>query len=203
MKMSLFGKKRFGLTEALVVIDKKPDITPDGAKTGAAFVEALGLPVTVVAEAEERIEEINTSLKATEEGINAANTELRIIPMMATTMIDSLKAELKKLVEAIKFTVLGKVDRIEDARDLWISFLEKEIEIAKTEAEVKGNKARARGDKKTAKIEKKIDAKIAEAQAQLKSDLAGIRRQISYLESETKSAKAELSTLSKIKTLFS
>ena len=47
--MGLFGKKKFGLKEALVVVGAKPDITADGAKTGAAFVEALGLPVTVVA----------------------------------------------------------------------------------------------------------------------------------------------------------
>ncbi|MDP3052062.1 MAG: hypothetical protein Q8N42_00985 [bacterium] len=201
--MGIFGsKKKFGLKEALVVVEVKPNITADGAKTGAAFVEALGLSVTVVAEAEAKIGELETSVAEMQEGVKFAKTELLATPTIAGGAIDTLKAELKKLVEAIREVVLDKVDRIEDTQDKDIKILEHHIQVVKNKAETKGNKARTRGNKKAFEIENKIDKKIFEVEAQLKSDLADLKDRISSLESETKSAKAEISTLAKIKSLF-
>ncbi len=186
----------------MVVVGAKPDITPDGAKTGAAFVEALGLPVTVVAETAEKIAELQDSVKGMEDGIKSAKTELDTVPVLAKAAVNNLNVELEKLAGAIQKVVFGKVERIADTRDEQIAELKAGIEAVKEGAEAKGNKARARGEKKVSKITRKIDAKIFKIEAQFKNDLAGLRDQISSLESETKSAKAELGTLAKIKSLF-
>ena len=200
--MSLFGKKKFGLKEASVVVEVKPNITADGAKTGAAFVEALGLSVTVVAEAEAKIGELETSVAEMQEGVKAAGEGLKEAEVKAATVIGNLKAEVKATVEAIKRVVSKKVEEIEKARDMKIGRLEDKITKVENTADDKACavrfNSRARSDKATDEMSKKI----AEAEAQLKSDLADLKDRISSLESETKSAKAEISTLAKIKSLF-
>ncbi len=186
----------------MVVVGAKPDITPDGAKTGAAFVEALGLPVTVVAETAQKIAELQDSVKGMEDGIKSAKTGLDTVPVLAKAAVNNLNVELEKLAGAAREAILGKINRIEDARDAKIVALDTEIEAVKDKAGIKSNYVRNRGERKVSKITKKIDAKIFEIEAQFKNDLAGLRDQISSLESETKSAKAELGTLAKIKSLF-
>ncbi len=196
--MSLFGKKKvFGLEQALKAEAIKP-IPEDHASTTIAILESMEIPVTAGAEAEAKVAELKDSVKGMEEGIKSAKTELNVTPSLATLAINTLKAELKKLVEAIREVVLGKVDRIEDTRGEDIKILEHQIQVVKNKAETKSNKARTRGDKKAFKIENKIDKKIAEVEAQLKSDLANLRDQISDLEDGLELAKTEISTLEPI-----
>ncbi len=201
--MGIFGsKKKFGLKEALVVVGAKPDITPDGAKTGAAFVEALGLPVTVVVETEAKITELNDSVKAAEEGIKVAKTELGTVPVLAKAAVNNLNVDLGKLAGTIREAILGKIDRIEDARDRKIAELEAEIEAVKDKTGIKGNYLRNRGERKVSKITRKIDSKIFEIEARLKGDLLDLKTRIADLEAETKSTKTEIGSLAKIKSLF-
>ena len=137
-----------------------------------------------------------------QEGIKAAKTELNVTPVIAGGAIDTLKTELGKLVEAIQKAVLGKVDAIVDARNKKIARLAEKISDVKNNAGTKSERVRFGGDDKVAKATNEINKKIVEVEAQLKGDLADLKDRIANLESETKSAKTELGTLTKIKTLF-
>jgi hypothetical protein len=198
----LFGKKRFGLKEALVVVDKKPDITPDGAKTGAAFVEALGLPVTVVAEAEAEIVELETSLIEMEEGIHAAKAGIKDVEEEDATLIGSLKADLKATIEAIERVISKKVDKIEEAAAKKIAALYEKINRVNDVADIKGDNAIKWGENLVAKTTKEMNKKIIAAENKMAETIGGLKIQIADLELETEAAKAELGTLGKIKSLF-
>ncbi len=201
--MGIFGsKKKFGLVQALVVVGKKPDITPDGAKTGAAFVEALGLPVTVVAEAELKIAELETSVAEMQEGLKTANDGLKEAETETASLISTLKTAAKTTIEAIGRVVLKKVDKIEDVREKKVAALEKKIDKVCDGAAFKADDIREWGENLIAKANKEMNKKVAAAEAKHKEDIADLKLQITNLELETEAAKNNVSIFTKIKTLF-
>ncbi len=198
--MGLFGtKKVFGLKQALKAEAIKP-IPVDHATTTIAILESMDIPVTAGAEAAEKIAELKDSVREMEDGIRVAKAELGAVPVLFTTVIDGLKTDLKKLADAVREAVLGKVDRIEDARDAKITTLVEKIAATKAGATTKIVKAQDRGGAQIAKIEAKIKEKIAEAEAKNREELADLKNRIGDLEHDVFQTKVEIRTLEPIVT---
>ncbi len=119
--MGFFNRKKFGLAEALVVVERRPKITPDTAKDGVAFVEALKIPVTVIPETEAKIVELANATAEAQRTLFAVTDLIREAEKEGKELIEALKAATKKVAAKIAQAFAEKGARIEDARALIFS----------------------------------------------------------------------------------
>lgn len=195
--------KKFGLAQALIVVEAKPDITPDGAKTGAAFIEALGLPVVVVEEATAKIIVLGDSVKEMEEGIKLAAAGINTAQVEAGTAISNLKTEVKYAMKTVDENLNVRIEGMEAKRDAKIEKLQKKQGRVQAKANYRGYEVGCAATDKKNKMQAGLEKKIAKTETAMKESLADLREIVSGLTKELADNKKEIGTIEKIKTLFS
>lgn len=196
-------RSKFGLEQALKVIEAKPTVTRDAVETAKAFLGAVGIKVVVQQDIKKLIGKITT-----------LQTKIAAVVQKASARITSANVNLLKKVGAYENAREEKLAAIEDkAQEKRADVAEKatakveklyvKIRETKTDASLKKTVISDKAVQKEADVKETTDNKVGKARAKNRKTVNKANGQIAQLQKAVAAQNETLKTLSKVGQLFS
>jgi len=195
-------KKRFGLKEALKVLEKKPDIYESEAKVGIAFLEALGIPNVASKEASQRIEELERHQRQLKQAVKLGEARINSIASSVAEKISAVAKKGAKLVDQLDKKLSALADKITQKAQRKVVRLQAEISRVLNQRLVKIDIAQDLVNRAKKEIADRVEKETIRIRKQASQEIKRIKEDIKELQKKVEKQEKEVSTLEEVVRLF-